>query len=332
MRRRSLRPAFLLAALVAVGALGAPARAEDAGSLEAKVTAAERDSGRLAEARKAVDAAVAADPKAAAPRLLSARLSLAEALAAKTDKKGFYESALKALDVAVQATPRDPAPYELKIKVLTAMSVPAGELQEALRAYAIRKPGDAQAREAYKRQTGKVPPLKVGDPMPAAVWKDSHGAAFPAANLTADGKIAVLELYRSSTWCQYCAKRLGELHDAYDQIHGEGAEVYAASPDTVERIAEIEKDGFKAPGGMKKPFKLHVLSDAKTGDAADALGVLNPETVLPNTPAERAGLPFPTTIVVDKDGFITFVDTHSDFKDRTKVDEIIAAVKRARNK
>jgi peroxiredoxin len=331
MRVRRRRLALLLAAIAAACAAGPAARAEDAASLDAMVTAAERDAAQLPAARKAVDAAVFADPKAAPPRLLAARLSLAEAAAAKTDKRGYYEAALAALAVATQATPRDAAPYELKIKVLTTMSGPAAELQEALRAFAIRRPDDTVAREAYKRQTGKVPPLRVGDPLPPVVWKDAKGADFPAANLHADGKSVVLELYRSATWCTYCAKRLGELHDAYEEIKAEGAEVFAASPDTVETIAKIEAEGLKAPGGVRKPFRLKVLSDPK-GNAADGLGVLNAETVTPGTSAERFGLPFPTTIVVDRDGFVVFVDTHSDFKDRTKIPEIVAAVKRAARK
>jgi peroxiredoxin len=331
MRVRPLLPALFLAAIAAVGASASRAFADDAAALEAKVVDAERDPSQLPAVRKAVDVAVQADLKSTALRLLSARVSIAEAAAAKGDKKDFYEKALQQLDFVAREAPRDARPYEFKVKVFTLMSGPSSDIQEALRAFAIRRPGDAVAREAYKRQAGKVPPLKIGDPMPEVHWKDAAGADFPASKLTAGGKVVVLELYRSSVWCPYCAKRIAELHDAADEIRTEGADLYAASPETVERLVEIDKDGFKAPGGVKKPLKVKLLVDPK-GDAADALGVLNPETVTPGTSADRFGLPFPTTIVLDKDGFVVFVDTHSDFKDRTKVPEIIAAVKRAARK
>ena len=48
----------------------------------------------------------------------------------------------------------------------------------------------------------------------------------------------------------------------------------------------------------------------------------------PGTAPDAYGLPYPTTIVVDTKGIIRFVDTHEDFRDRTKIDQILPVVKR----
>ena len=73
-----------------------------------------------------------------------------------------------------------------------------------------------------------------------------------------------------------------------------------------------------------------LLSDPK-GSQGDKLGVMNPEYATASTKPELYGLPHPTTIVVDQAGVIRFIETHEDYKNRTKVDEIIAAVGRARS-
>ena len=75
---------------------------------------------------------------------------------------------------------------------------------------------------------------------------------------------------------------------------------------------------------------MRLLSDPK-GAQGDKLGVMNPEYAQPSTKPDVFGLPHPTTIVIDQAGVIRFIETHEDFKNRTKVDEIIAAVGRARS-
>ena len=295
--------------------------------VEAAIAAAEKDPAQIAAARVAVDAAILSNPKAVGVHLLSVKLWMIQALAAKKgdEKKAAYEAALSSCTKAQEIDPRDPAPWRLRVDVLTLMGTDRNEVTEALRGLSIRLGNDPQARENYKRQTGKVPPLKVGDPMPFVVWKDSAGKDVKVADLWV-AKPLVIELFRTTTWCEFCRKRLYELHDHAADFEVENVTLVAVSPDTIEKIATVEKDGLKG----RKPFKVRLLNDPK-GSQADVLGVLNPDTVKPGTAADAFGLPFPTTIIVDETGVIRFIETHQDFKDRTKIDEIIAAVRRIRS-
>ena len=288
------------------------------------MASAERDPDKLPAAKAAVTAAVAANPAAVGPRLLGARLALADALVQKGDeRKAAFQASLAALDQATAIDVRDPEPFRLKGDVYRAMGAGKDEVAEALRAVSIRAPDDEFARDAYRKQTGKVPPLLPGDPLPPVVWKDSGGRDVPAASLVGK-KVLVVELFRSAVWCPYCQKRLFELHDSADKIAAEDAVIVAASPDTGETIAGIEKAGLKG----RQPFRLRLLSDPK-GTQADRLGLLNPDSVKAGVRPEAFGLPYPTTIIVDEKGIVRFVDTHLDFRDRTKLDVVLAEIRKA---
>ena len=324
------RRSLALALLAALAMTASRARADEptaAAAAEAAVVAAEKDPAQIPAAKVAVDAAAKAAPHATGPLLLLARVSVAEALAAKKgdEKKAAYQAALASLSKAQDLDLRDPAPWRLRVDVLTAMSTGRDEMTEALRALAIRLPGDPKARENYRRQTGKLPALRAGDPMPLVVWKDSAGKDVAVADLWAN-RLLVVELFRTTTWCEFCRRRLFELHDHAGDFEANNVTLVAVSPDPAEVIAAVEKDGLKG----KKPFKVRLLSDPR-GAQGDKLGVLNPEYAQPSTKPDLFGLPHPTTIVVDQAGVIRFIEMHEDFKNRTKVDEIIAAVGRARS-
>ena len=295
------------------------ARAADAVSL------AERDPTRIAEAKGMVEAAVAAHPGVVGPRLLAARIAIAEGLSGKGEsRKASFEAALAALAKASEIDFRDPEPFEKKGDVYRATGAPKDEVAEALRAVAIRKPGDLVAREAYKRQAGTVPQIRPGDPLPPVVFKDSAGKDVPIASLVGKG-VMVIELYRSAVWCNFCRQRLYELDDNQPKFAADNASIVAISPDAPETIAAIEKDkALKS----NKPFTLRQLSDPK-GAGTDVLGFLNPDAGGPGAAPDAERLPLPTTIVVDERGIVRFVESHLDFRVRTKLDLMLAEVRKA---
>jgi peroxiredoxin len=322
--RRGTWAALGFLAAVVAGAGGATAA--EPTPAERAVLAAEADSGKLLEAKKAVTDAIAAEPKAVWPRVLEARLLLIEAKAAKqAERAAAFDLVMKSLDVAAAKDLWDPAPWVFRRDVHQAMGNPDhGALEETLRRWAIRVPGDEVARAAYQRQAGKVPAIKDGDPLPRVKWKDGAGNDVPSESLWAKGPV-IIELYRSAVWCNYCQKQIQSLNDAIPQFDAEGITIVAASPDTSETIAKIEKDGTL----KGKPFRMRLLSDPK-GDTADKLGFLNPETVKKGVPADQFGLPFPTTIIVDNRGVVRFTKTHLDYKVRVKPEEMVAIAKRIR--
>ena len=322
-RRGTWVAAGFLAAVVAGAGIGTAAEPPPA---EKAVLAAEADGSKLLEAKKAVTEAITAEPKAVWPRILEARLLLLEAKAAKqAERAAAFDLVMKALDNAASKDLWDPAPWVFRRDVHQAMGNPDhGALEETLRRWAIRVPGDEVARAAYLRQAGKVPAVTKGDPLPRVKWKGADGADVPSETLWEKGPV-IIELYRSAVWCNYCGKQIQSLNDAIPQFDAEGITIVAASPDTPETLAKIAKDGtFKG-----KPFKMRLLSDPK-GDTADKLGFLNPETVKKGVPADQFGLPFPTTIIVDNRGVIRFVKTHLDYKVRVKPEEMLAIAKQIR--
>jgi len=318
---------LFLGLVVGVGALaGRAAFAGDTAAAEKAVLAAESDPSKAAAAKTAVADAVAADPQAVAPRLLEARVLAVEAKGKKTAQRAAaYALVFDALTKASALDPWDPAPFRLKADVMTVMGTPDNAAYtEALRAAAIRSPGDTSAREAYTRHTGKVPQVVQGDPLPRVVWKDAAGKDVTAASLFEKGPV-VVELYRSAVWCPFCQKQLVVLHDNVDKLAKEGLAVVACSPDTGATIAKVESDGLKD----RKPYRVRLLADPE-GKTADKLGLLNPETVKPGTAPDAFGLPFPTTIIVDGRGIVRFVKTHGDHRDRVKPEEMIAVAKKIR--
>jgi peroxiredoxin len=333
---RSSHWPFVVALGVAFGAVFASTSvrgfAEDAkpaaapwAAAEAAVVAAEKDPAQRAAARTAVDAAIVANPGAAGPHLLAARVWMTYAVPAKKTSVGdqAFNQALVSCSKAAEIDLRDPAPWRLRLVVLDEMNAGAADVLEANRALAIRLPADGPAREAFKKVSGgKIPQLKNGDPLPLVVWKDSAGKDVAVADLWA-ARPLVIELFRTTTWCEFCRKRLYELHDHAKDFESANVSLVAVSPESGDLIAAIEKDGLKG----RKPFRVRILADPK-GTQADKLNVLNFETVKPGTAADAFGLPHPTTIVVDTKGIIRLFDTHEDFRDRTKLDEIFAVIKR----
>jgi peroxiredoxin len=323
---RNRRRVWALLLLAAAAAAPCRTASAEGNPVEQAVVEAEGNPGRIPAARAAVDEALKAQPKAAWAYVLDGRLLLAESKSKKgAERSAGFAKALGQLDKATALDPWDANPFRVRVNLFRAQGSPDHDaLLEALRAIAIRLPGDLTAREEYVRAGGKVVQLQEGDPMPRVVWKTASGADVPAASLYANG-IIVIELYRTADWCPICRKQLNVIEDNLEPIARAGASVVAASPDAPEIIAAVEKDGLKG----RKPFRLRLLVDSK-GAVADALGFLNPETVKPGVRPEAYGLPYPTTIIVDQKGIVRFVKSHGDFTQRVKPEEMIAVVKKIR--
>ena len=320
---RRFGPATLAAALLLVTGRAAPA--DDASPMQKAVEAAEQDAANDAAARKAVKAAMEADPRAELPWLFAARLDFAAGKRAKGDeRKKLLDAALNDLQEATFRDKWDFEPFKLKAIVLVEAKAGNDAYVEALRAAAIRGAGEVLTAEAYHRATGEVATLRVGDPMPKLTWKNSKNEDVKASDLYAKGPV-VIELFRSAVWCGYCRKQVWSIDDVRAKFEAEGFGVVAISPDTVETLQGIEKNGWKE----RKPFLLPLLVDPE-GRQADRIGVLNSDTVRPGTPKDAWGLPFPTTIIVDQAGNVRFVKTHGDFRERVKPEEMLAEAKRIR--
>ena len=175
--------------------------------------------------------------------------------------------------------------------------------------------------------TGNVVP--VGTELPAADLLDAHGKATTLA-AALDGKPAVLVFYRGA-WCPYCNLALRTYQEKIvPTLTEQGVGFLAVSPQKPDGALSITETNA---------LTFTVLSD--TGNAlASALGILSAEREQPARDAALAlgvdvaatngdgtdQVPMPTTIVVDAQGKISWIDVHPDFTERTEPDEILAAV------
>ena len=324
---RSTLLGFGFAALV-VGALVGTGRADsppDFKPATAAVEAAERDPANVDAARLAVKTAMDADAKAVTPWLLACRIDLAAGKRARGDeRKTLLDAALNDLREATLRDRWDPEPFKWKALVLVELKASNADYVEALRSAAIRAAGETLTRDKYRAQTGEIATLKPGDPMPKLVYKNSKGEDVAASELYAKGPV-IIELYRSAVWCGYCRKQIWSLDDNREKFEAEGISVVAISPDTAETLTKIETSGWNE----RKPFKTRLLSDPE-GRQADRIGVLNPDTVRKGTQPDAFGLPFPTTIIVDQNGTVRFVKTHGDYRERVKIEDMVAEAKKIR--
>ncbi len=101
-----------------------------------------------------------------------------------------------------------------------------------------------------------------------------------------------------------------QLQGVADEL-GTSASVVAIGTDSPEGAAELAADlGLEFP----------IISDPEA-TVATSLGVVHPE------PFGRGPVPYPTTIVLDAEGRITWVRVGEDVADRADPDAILAAVR-----
>lgn len=171
--------------------------------------------------------------------------------------------------------------------------------------------------------------VAVGDILPNAELLTATGSAVTLSE-TLDSTPAVIVFYRGA-WCPYCNITLRTYqNDLLPALTSRGVKLIAVSPQTP---AGSEKT--IANGALEFP----VLSDPGNRLAAE-LGIVTAPSrearqahtqlgfdVADDNADSTADIPFPTVLVVDHTGHVTFVDIHVDYTTRTEVEDILEAVK-----
>jgi peroxiredoxin len=170
--------------------------------------------------------------------------------------------------------------------------------------------------------------IEVGATLLDAELLDPHGATTSLYTALSD-RLSVLVLYRGG-WCPYCNIALNTYQ----------AELV---PELVRRHVGLVAISPQAPDGSlstqeKNELTFTVLSDPGN-QVAKAAGIIT-------APAEEAraaqlqlgldltavnadrttGLPMPTTIIVDADRIIRWIDVHPDYSTRSEPERILAAL------
>lgn len=188
----------------------------------------------------------------------------------------------------------------------------------------------AFAAELDRLVAGGVPAgvAQSGSVMPDGELIDPTGRAT-SLRAVLGGRAAVVVFYRGA-WCPYCNVTLRVYqHQLVAELEARGVALIAVSP---------QKPDGSLTMAQKNELSYAVLSDPGLAIAAQ-LGIVF--TLSQEAIAAQAGLgldltevnadgtaqlPLAATVVVDRDGVITWIDVHPDYTTRSEPAQILAAV------
>jgi|SRR5277367_2294483 len=157
---------------------------------------------------------------------------------------------------------------------------------------------------------------------------DAHGGPTTLASARA-GQPAVVVFYRGA-WCPYCNIALRTYQsELVPALAVRGFELIAISPQkpdgslTAQQTNELTYTVLSDPGNQIAS-SLGTLTEP-TPDVVAAQAKLGLDLTEANADGTRA-LPMPTTVVVDADGTIRWIDVHPNYTTRSEVPDILAAV------
>nr|WP_203607271.1 peroxiredoxin-like family protein [Streptomyces sp. SID11385] len=194
---------------------------------------------------------------------------------------------------------------------------------EALRAFA-----GEQAALAATPVTTAVP--APGAPLPDADLLDGHGEPTSLA-AARGGAPAVLVFYRGA-WCPYCNLTLRTYEERVrPALDARGVRLIAVSPQRPDgslTTAETNALTFTvlSDPGNKLAAALGILTEA-TREAGEAQRALGLDVAAANADGTGA-IPMPTTVVLDAEGVVRWLDVHPDYTTRTEPEALVEAVDR----
>lgn len=170
--------------------------------------------------------------------------------------------------------------------------------------------------------------IEVGASLPDAELLDPYGSATTLNDALGD-RVSVIVFYRGA-WCPYCNIALNTYKaELVPELARRDVGLVAVSPQTPDGSLSTRE---------KNELTFTVLSDPGN-QLAKAVGILT----APSDEARAAqlqlgldltavnadgttGLPMPTTIIVDTDHVIRWIDVHPDYTTRSEPAEILAAL------
>ncbi|HEX3425524.1 MAG TPA: peroxiredoxin-like family protein [Acidimicrobiales bacterium] len=170
--------------------------------------------------------------------------------------------------------------------------------------------------------------LPVGANLPDAELVDPHGASTTLYQALGE-HVAVVLFYRGA-WCPYCSIALNTYQtELLPELASRGVPLIAISP--------------QAPDGSLSTQEKNELTFTVLSDPGNRLAASVGIVTAPSAEARSAqlqlgldltavnadgtiGLPMPTTLVVDADRVVQWIDVHPDYTTRSEPAEILAAL------
>ena len=171
-----------------------------------------------------------------------------------------------------------------------------------------------------------------GTAMPDGDLLDAHGASTTLAKVTA-GKPAVVVFYRGA-WCPYCNVALRAYEqELVPELVARGATMVALSPQKPDGSLTMQETNALSYAVVSDPGnqiagKLGILT-APTDGARESQQALGLDITQVNADGTTT-LPMPTTVVLDADGVIRWIDVHPNYTARSEVAAILTALDQIR--
>ncbi len=182
-----------------------------------------------------------------------------------------------------------------------------------------------------QRTLASVTPEGIVEPgarLSDAALLDPHGHTSSLSEALA-GRRGVLVFYRGA-WCPYCNLALRTYQAALvDELEARDVQLVAVSPQRPDgSLTMQEKHGLRFPVLSDPGSTLGRAAAIMTRPGEEALAAqvklgLDLEAVnADGTPA----IPMPTTLILDRDRIVQWVDVHPDYSKRSEPEQILAAL------
>jgi peroxiredoxin len=160
----------------------------------------------------------------------------------------------------------------------------------------------------------RLPPaVAVGDPIIDFTARDDDDRPFDLASLR--GRPFLLKFFRGH-WCPYCVGELQRWQAMRPALDALGVEMVTVCSDTAEQIRT---------GRRKHGLRAVMLPDPNLA-ITDRYGLRNPRNFAPK-PGVIIPLPIPTTILVDADGIVRWIDQATDYMRRSDPERVVGEIR-----
>jgi peroxiredoxin len=185
---------------------------------------------------------------------------------------------------------------------------------------------DGQAQALAGRAFAAAAP-QAGQPAPDFALNDSTGAPVTLGELLAGGPV-VLAFYRGA-WCPYCNAQLRAYQAALAAFATRGARLVAISPQSPASGEELRQAARLAFPVLVDPgaevAALYGLAFEVAAGDREPFATAGIEVAASNADGSWR-LPTPGTFVIATDGTVRFAGVDGDFRRRTEVTDLLAAL------
>jgi len=164
------------------------------------------------------------------------------------------------------------------------------------------------------RLPSTTPAVEVGEPAPDFLLPGEDGIEVRLSSLR--GRVVLLKFVRGRR-CAHCVAELQRWEAFRTQFETFGATMLVVSPDRVSEVA-----------AMKRRYRLGMLVLSDGSFEVTTRYNLRQERILALTGLPLRPLTIPATFLLDADGVVRWIDQAQDYRLRSDVDRVMAAMKR----